>query len=65
MCNACGFLCCGWDTFSGCGCDGCPEPECWSDEEDFDDDDDYYPGDYEFAPRCSHRPVFRCVEVTP
>lgn len=47
MCNACGFLCCGYDGFSGCGCDGCPEPECWS------EDDDFYDGDedegYEFG----------------
>lgn len=21
MCNACGFGCCAWDLFSGCGCD--------------------------------------------
>lgn len=41
MCNACGFLCCGWDLFSGCGCDGCDEPDCWS-EDEFDDDDDGY-----------------------
>lgn len=40
MCNACGFQCCAYDGFSGCGCDHCDEPECWSDEID-DDDDDY------------------------
>lgn len=28
MCNACGFLCCGSDEFSGCGCDHCSEPAC-------------------------------------
>ena len=28
MCNACGFLCCASDEFSGCGCDSCGEPEC-------------------------------------
>lgn len=27
MCNACGYLCCGLDTFDGCGCD-CPEVDC-------------------------------------
>lgn len=36
MCNACGFLCCGYDTFSGCGCDFCENSDCW-DNEDFDD----------------------------
>lgn len=30
MCNACGFLCCGSDQFSGCGCDHCDEPDCHS-----------------------------------
>lgn len=39
MCNACGNLCCGSDQFSGCGCDGCEEPECWLDNSDRDDDD--------------------------
>ena len=29
MCNACGFGCCAWDGFSGCGCDHCDNPECW------------------------------------
>lgn len=28
MCNACGFLCCGSDEFSECGCDHCDEPDC-------------------------------------
>lgn len=28
MCNACGFFCCAYDGFSGCGCDHCPEPAC-------------------------------------
>jgi hypothetical protein len=27
MCNACGFYCCGYDVFDGCGCD-CPELSC-------------------------------------
>lgn len=39
MCNACGFACCAWDGFSGCGCDGCSCPECWSEEDDLDDPD--------------------------
>ena len=30
MCNACGFSCCALDTFDGCGCDHCDNPECWS-----------------------------------
>lgn len=30
MCNACGFQCCAYDGFSGCGCDHCDNPECWS-----------------------------------
>lgn len=30
MCNACGFLCCGSDEFSECGCDHCDEPDCHS-----------------------------------
>lgn len=32
MCNACGFLCCGSDEFSGCGCDHCDEPDCHSEQ---------------------------------
>lgn len=36
MCNACGFLCCAYDAFSGCGCDFCENSDCW-DNEDFDD----------------------------
>lgn len=34
MCNACGFFCCAIDTFTGCGCDHCPNSECWPDDED-------------------------------
>lgn len=64
MCNACGFVCCGWDGFGGCGCDGCDEPECWTpdDEGDFGDGDDF-----EFA-RCCPAPArlpFTCEEVPP
>lgn len=36
MCNACGFQCCAYDGFSGCGCDHCDEPDCWSDDRDED-----------------------------
>lgn len=59
MCNACGFLCCGSDEFSGCGCDGCPCEDCWSDDEDFfgDDDDEYT--DYDCA--CTKPTRFECI----
>lgn len=40
MCNACGFFCCAWDGFSKCGCD-CPNPACWDDEDEFEDDSDF------------------------
>jgi hypothetical protein len=30
MCNACGFSCCAYDGFSGCGCDECDNPACWT-----------------------------------
>ena len=65
MCNACGNVCCGSDEFGGCGCDGCDEPDCWSDDDDFyEGDEDYDPGVHEFAARrCAHS-RFRCVEVT-
>ena len=39
MCNACGFLCCAYDGFSRCGCDGCPCPDCWDDDDEFEPDD--------------------------
>jgi len=59
MCNACGNYCCGSDEFGGCGCDGCDEPDCWSDDEDFDDEPDYYDfGRHLCAPR-----QFQCVEA--
>lgn len=61
MCNACGFFCCGSDEFSGCGCDHCDEPDCWSDDEDFfGDDDDDYP-DYDC--RCARPSSFECVQI--
>lgn len=41
MCNACGFLCCAHDGFSGCGCDDCVCPDCWSDDGIEFDNDDY------------------------
>lgn len=37
MCNACHNMCCGSDEFGGCGCDGCFEEACWSDDNDFVD----------------------------
>lgn len=40
MCNACGFYCCGYDGFSKCGCDHCPEPECHDDDDDLFYSDD-------------------------
>lgn len=43
MCNACGFICCASDCFEGCGCDHCADPNCWSDDDDFDTDDDWGP----------------------
>ena len=45
MCNACHNVCCGSDMFSGCGCDGCDCPECWSGDDEFEDDCDHE--DYE------------------
>ena len=57
MCNACGNVCCGSDEFGGCGCDGCDEPDCWSDEFDEDGDDD----DYSFA--CCHATAVQCIEI--
>lgn len=38
MCNACHNVCCGSGMLGGCGCDGCDCPECWSDDDDHDDD---------------------------
>lgn len=46
MCNACGFLCCASDVFSGCGCDHCRCPECWSDDEDEREDYDPFDGHF-------------------
>lgn len=66
MCNACGFYCCGSDEFGQCGYDGCPEPECWSDDDEFfGDDDDYFDdgGPY-YGRQCGCRPpAFRCEAV--
>ncbi|MGX9120294.1 hypothetical protein ACWTU6_27065 [Mesorhizobium sp. BHbsci] len=57
MCNACENYCCGSDEFGGCGCDGCPDPDCWSDDEDFFGDDD----DFDCA--CQQRTGFECVQI--
>lgn len=66
MCNACGFYCCGSDEFGQCGCDGCPEPGCWSDDEDLYGDEDYFDdGDlYGRQCACARPSAFRC-EATP
>lgn len=57
MCNACGNVCCGSDMFGGCGCDGCEEIDCWSDDEDFDADDDMG-----FC-ACQKPLTFQCVQI--
>lgn len=60
MCNACGNMCCGSDEFGGCGCDGCDEPDCWSDDEDDYEDEDFYYG----RPCSCERPsAFRCEQA--
>lgn len=65
MCNACGFYCCAYDGFSGCGCDGCPVEACWSDDEDeWGDDDDYYDPSRDMK-ASSRRPKLRCEAVSP
>lgn len=65
MCNACGNICCGSDEFGRCGCDGCDEPDCWTN--DHDDADDFNAGDeYHFSHACARQSVagFVCQEVT-
>lgn len=64
MCNACGFFCCGSDAFEGCGCDQCPNSDCWPDDVFYDEqdgDDDCDEGDYEAGAecRCLPRLVYR------
>ena len=59
MCNACGNYCCGSDEFGQCGCDGCPEPECWSDDEDFFGD--IHDPDMDCA--CARPSAFQCEQV--
>lgn len=72
MCNACGNECCGSDQFSGCGCDGCDDPDCWSDEqadEFYGSDDvseDDIRADYFRSIECAHAATSRrlvCEEV--
>lgn len=43
MCNACGFFCCAYDGFERCGCEHCPNPACWPDDDDEveNEDDDF------------------------
>ena len=65
MCNACHNVCCGSDLFGGCGCDGCDDPDCWSDEELDDEidaftEDDFRDVDCAAAPR----PRFVCEAVS-
>lgn len=61
MCNACGFLCCAYDGFSGCGCEWCSEPACWPDDLDDEepDDDEIYGPDYD-ACACRRPTAFIC-----
>jgi hypothetical protein len=62
MCNACGFLCCADDGMDGCGCDQCPEPACWPDDDDFVEDDGY--DDCEFGPIAKPAGL-RCHAIEP
>ncbi len=41
MCNACGFYCCAYDGFSGCGCEHCWCDDCQSDDGCDDDGDEF------------------------
>lgn len=34
MCNACGNYCCGSDEFGRCGCEDCPNPACWPEDDE-------------------------------
>lgn len=58
MCNACHNMCCGSDQFGGCGCDGCDEPECWSDDDDFFGEDDDF-----MDCACQKASRFECVQI--
>lgn len=60
MCNACGFLCCASDVFDSCGCEFCPNSDCWPDEPDdeFDYDADHFDREREF--RCDSPAPERC-----
>jgi len=70
MCNACNNVCCGSDEFGGCGCDGCDDPDCWSEDNDFEDggdDSDMPEGYYEWPEaNCCARPpgCFVCESVS-
>ncbi len=69
MCNACGFVCCASDVFSGCGCDGCDCEDCWSDDDADGPDCDHE--DYEAdiltgiatCGRCNHRWMQTASEI--
>ncbi len=65
MCNACGFYCCAYDGFSGCGCDHCYEEACHSDDANDDDyDDDRYDRGLTVAHQCRRAPLV-CEPVSP
>lgn len=63
MCNACGNVCCGMDSFQRCGCDDCHNEACHSscdgceqpysycecDEPEDHDDIDFSPAFYRLA----------------
>lgn len=70
MCNACGNVCCGSDMFGGCGCDGCDDPDCWSDDNDFEDsgDEGDMPEDYHEWPEancCAKLPGLFLCQAAP
>ena len=49
MCNACGFMCCAYDAFEGCGCEHCDNPACWSEDVFDDEPDDIDDGSWELT----------------
>ncbi|MGH1574318.1 hypothetical protein ACRAWG_31310 [Methylobacterium sp. P31] len=72
MCNACNHHCCTSDETDRCGCDGCFEPDCWSEEAEAVDFGGDMRGDDEddggvlmplAACRCAAVGRFRCEAV--
>lgn len=59
MCNACGFGCCALDTFDGCGCEDCRNPECWPVDVDDDEWEDHGREDdaFDYCDRCGRVPL--------